>query len=201
MTADGIITGQDWLYCSQAQCKNLDIALSFRVSYKRIPLLLESCCELDLTVSVNLLTLWISLGLFCWDDHRNSAFSHFPPQSVNSYCNASVLVRVGWVTPVTCYLLVPKWCVLRWTANSRKIQLTRLRGETLKLSIHLAKGSLKWLIELVNCFIQPQITFLSGNLLFHNICWLFSVRVEMRNIHFLAYLELEKSLTVLSVLP
>lgn len=127
---------------------------------------------------------------------HNSAFSHFPPQSVNSYCNASDLVRVGWVTPGTCYLLVPKWCVLRWTASSRKVQLTRLWVETWKLSLYL-KSSLKCLIELVNCFTEPKITFLPGNLLFHDSCWLFSVRVEMSGIHFIAFLELEKSLTIL----
>lgn len=85
-----------------------------------------------------------------WDCHPNSSFSHFLPHSVNSYCNASVLVRAGWVTPVTCYLLVPKRCVLRWTPGSRKIQLTQLQEETRKLSIDLTKCYLKWLIKLVN---------------------------------------------------
>lgn len=139
-------------------------------------------------------------GTLSWDHHRNSSFSHFLPHSVNSYCNASVLVRVGWVTPVTCYLLVPKWCVLRWTSGSRKIQLTQLWEETWKLSIDLTKCSLKWLIKLVNCFTQPEVTYLSSNLLFHNICWLFSVRLEMSGIHFIAYLELEYPWFSLSVI-
>lgn len=147
MRGDGIITGQGWLPCSQAQCAYLATALSFSICYKHIPRLPQPRCELDLAVPVNVLTVSISLGLLSRDHHHNSPFfPFFPPESVNSYCAASVLVRAGWVTPVTCYLLVPNRSVLRWTVSSRKTRLARLWEEARKLSVHSTKCSLKRLV-------------------------------------------------------
>lgn len=161
---DGIIAGQDWSSCSQAQCAHL---ATFSVSSNHIPVLPQPHCESELAGPVNLLTLEMSLGLLSSDHHHNSPFSHFiPPQAVNSSCAASGSVRAESHLSLVIYLFQAPvfpdelWAAGLWEKH-RNFQYTQqnvLWKDWSSLLTVLC--SQKWHF--------PQVI----HMLFHSICWL-----------------------------
>jgi len=119
---DGTSTRQNWVCCSQAQCKNIDVVCHF--------LSLANTCLRYCSPAVNLTLSCISQPADCiniskspgWDHRCSFTFSHifFLCASSNFSASISLDAGVGWVTPVTFNLLVPKLCALRWTASGRK---------------------------------------------------------------------------------
>lgn len=158
---DGIIAGQDWSSCSQAQCAHL------ATHSKHIPVLPQSHCESELAGPVNLLTLEMSLGLLSSDHHHNSPFSHFiPPQSGNSSCAASGSVRAESHLSLVIYLFqAPVFSDKLWAAGlwekHRNFQYTQQNVLWKDWSSLLALScSQKWHF--------PQVI----HMLFHSICWI-----------------------------
>lgn len=143
------------------------------------------CCS----TAVNLTLHCISQPADCisiskspgWDHDCSFTFFHISFQYANSNFSASISLdaRVGWVTPVTFNLLVPKLCALRWTASGRKNRHSCWKNtETFNAQNNLWNDWLNFLTVPVNpvlCFCHviyfPAIyaDFFSG--IISRICW------------------------------